>query len=379
MRVIHVVPAVAVEASGPSYSVVRLSESLIEAGTDVRLAALDWAPASQSRPFLQTFPLGLGPKRLGISPTMRRWLHREVAQGRADIIHNHGLWMMPNVYTGRACRGDSRCHLVVSPRGTLSRWALARHALQKEIFWQCFQKAALREAACFHATSEAESEDIRARGFKKPICILPNGIDVRPLKAEPAGNRRQLLFLGRIHPVKGVHVLLHSWQAVQDRFDDWELHIAGPDNQGHLAKMQDLAARLRLKRVVFRGPLYGDEKQQAYRTAELYVLPTLSENFGITVAEALAVGTPAIVTSAAPWHGLNAADAGWSIDLGVEPLVACLEEALATPRAKLAQMGTAGRDWMIRDYSWQRTGEQLSATYRWLLNGGSTPAWVSLN
>lgn len=378
MRIIHVVPAITEEAAGPSYSVPRLCESLIGTGVDVQLAVLDWAAMPVSLPYLKTFPLGLGPRRLGVSPKMRRWLKQEVMLGRVDIIHNHSLWMMPNVYPSDAVRG-SHCRLIVSPRGTLSAYALGRNALQKKIFWYFLQAPALRAAACFHATAESEYEDIRRHGFRQPVCILPNGIDVPPLEQTLSSGRRQLLFLGRIHPIKGIDNLLRAWQAVEHRFPDWELHIAGPDNGGYLAEMQALAKQLQLERVVFVGPLFGEEKLRAYRAASLFVLPTHSENFGMTVAEALAAGTPAIVTKGAPWSGLGEQGAGWWIDIGVEPLVACLEQALATPPTHLAEMGRAGHEWMLRDYSWEHIGAQLSGVYRWLLEGGEPPPWIRLD
>lgn len=378
MRVIHVVSAITEEASGPSYTVPRLCESLIGAGVDLQLAALDWASMPVSLPYLKIFPLGLGPRRLGVSPRMRRWLKAEVASGRIDLIHNHSLWMMPNVYPGRVCRHGS-CRLVVSPRGTLSAWALGWNALRKKIFWHVLQASALRTVACFHATVESEYEDIRRLGFRQPVCIIPNGIDLPLLKQKPDGGRRQLLFLGRIHPVKGVDILLRAWQAVEHRFPDWELHVAGPDNGGYLADMQTLAAELRLDRLVFRGPLYGDDKRLAYREASLFVLPTHSENFGMTVAEALTAGTPVIVTRGAPWEGLAEQGAGWWIEIGVGPLVACLEQALSASPQRLMEMGRAGHEWMRRDFSWERIGAQFLATYRWLLDGGELPPWVRLD
>ena len=203
---------------------------------------------------------------------------------------------MPNVYPGNVCRRYSNCRLMVSPRGTLSGWALGFHGLRKRVFWRLLQGPAVRSAACFHATSENEYQDIRKLGFVQPICILPNGIDVPPLIKPPAGGRRRLLFLGRIHPIKGVTTLLHAWSAIQTRFRDWELHVVGPDDNGHLADVRALATALKLERLVFHGPLYGANKLNAYRSADLFVLPTHSENFGNTVAEALAAGTPAVVT-----------------------------------------------------------------------------------
>ena len=121
-----------------------------------------------------------------------------------------------------------------------------------------------------------------------------------PTAAKPQDRRRQLFFLGRIHPIKGINNLLRAWQVVEHRFPDWDLLIVGPDNAGYMDEMQALAAHLRLERVAFGGPLYGEEKLRAYQAASLFVLPTHSENFGMTVAEALAAGTPAIVTQGAP-------------------------------------------------------------------------------
>ena len=378
MRVIHVVPAVTEEASGPSYSVPRLCESLIRTGVDANLAALDWAPMSARLPYLKTFPLGFGPRRLGRSPSMRRWLEEEAASGRVDLIHNHSLWMMPNVYSGRASK-NGPCPLVVSPRGTLSTWALGRSALRKKIFWRLLQAPMLQAAACFHVTAESEYEDIRRLGFRQPVYILPNGIDLPAFEEKQAVGRRVLLFLGRMHPVKGVDLLLRSWQLVEHRFPDWELHLAGSDNGGYQAEMQALAAQLRLERVVFRGPLFGEEKWLVYHLASLFVLPTHSENFGMTVAEALAAGTPAIVSKGAPWGGLAKQGAGWWIDIGVDPLAACLEQALELPEMRLVEMGRAGRRWMERDYAWDRIGTQVAIAYRWLLEGGEAPPWVRSN
>jgi len=157
------------------------------------------------------------------------------------------------------------------------------------------------------------------------------------------------------------------------------LHIVGPDNDGHLADVRALAAALKLERVVLSGPLYGKDRLNAYRAADLFVLPTHSENFAMTVAEALAAGTPAVVTVAAPWAGLPREGAGWSIALGVDPLVACLEGALRLSPDRLAQMGLAGHRWMANEFAWPRIAQQCARTYQWLLNGGDAPACVRMN
>lgn len=378
MRVIHVVPAITNEASGPSYSVVRLCESLMDRRQDVRLAALDWAPMPSRPQFLQTFPFGLGPRRLGRSPEMRRWLSATAESRTVDLIHNHSLWMMPNVYPGQVAARYG-IPLMISPRGTLSEWAMRSGSSLKRVFWPLIQRPALSSTTCFHATAESEYEDIRRMGFHQPVAIIPNGIDIPNLLPKVRGDLRTLLYLGRIHPIKGLDMLLPAWRAVQDRFSEWRLRIVGPDNSGYLAKMQQLASELELQRIEFAGPLHGEAKWRAYAQADLFVLPTYSENFGISVAEALAAGTPAIVTKGAPWRGLANQGAGWWIDIGVDSLVACLEDALSQSSIDLAEMGQRGRGWMAAEYSWPHIAQQMAETYRWVLKGGSKPEWVIEN
>jgi glycosyltransferase involved in cell wall biosynthesis len=382
VRAVHVIPAVSEEASGPSYSVVRLCESLVEVGQVVELAALDWSPIARPPDFLKVFPMGRGPKRLGRSPAMWRWLRDEIRSGRADITHSHGMWQMNAVYPGLLAFGG-KTRLVVSPRGAFSGWAMSHGSRLKKIVWPLVQRPAVNFASCFHATAVDEHADIRHLGFRQPVAVIPNGIDVPPLVRNPSTPVRTLLFLGRIHPKKGIDLLLHAWSRVMRRFPDWQLRIAGTDvgygGGGYLATMRALAASLRLERCEFIGPRYGADKLAAYRAADLFVLPTHSENFGLTVAEAQAAGTPVIVSKGAPWAGVHAAGSGWWVDIGDDALAACLENALGSTAHDLSQRGLRGRDWMLRDYAWPAIASQMHQTYRWLIEGGTTPSWVRLD
>ncbi|NNE82716.1 MAG: glycosyltransferase, partial [Alphaproteobacteria bacterium] len=139
-----------------------------------------------------------------------------------------------------------------------------------------------------------------------------------------------------------------------------------------------LANELKLQRVEFSGPLYGEDKWRAYQEADLYVLPSHSENFGMTVAEALAAGTPVITTRGAPWAELEPRGVGWWIDIGVDALVASLQEAMTSSPEELIVRGERGREWMIQKFSWQRVGTMMDQTYQWLLHRGEMPNWVHL-
>lgn len=284
--------------------------------------------------------------------------------------------MMPNVYPGIAAR-KSHVPYIVAPRGTLSEWAMASGSWVKKAFWPFIQKPALDPVTCFHATAASEYEDIRRLGFQQPVAIIPNGVDIPDLPPKLYSNTRTLLFLSRIHPTKGLDILLKAWGALQNRFDDWEIRIVGPDSgDGYLPKMKRLATELGLKRVTFEGPLYGTDKLEAYRKSELFVLPTHSENFGMAVAEALASGVPVIVTKGAPWGELEQNKGGWWIDIGLGPLVACLEKALTVSPENLSEMGLHGRAWMKNEYSWDKIGLRMLEVYNWVLKGGRKPDCV---
>lgn len=385
MRLIHVVPAIAEESSGPTYSVTRLCESLIELGNDLTLAALDWNHLPSPPAYFKAFPLGLGPRRLGRSPAMYRWLRTNTASGSVDILHNHGMWQMNSVYSGRVSRSTS-ARLVVSPRGAFSEWAMRHGSWTKALFWPLLQRPALRQAACFHATSEQEYLDIRRLGFGQPVAVIPNGIDLpADGSTEPAGGRQTLLFLGRIHRTKGLDLLLKAWEGLQATFPDWDLLIVGSDKGygsggGYLAELQQTAANLGLKRITFAGELLGDRKLAAYRQADLFVLPTRSENFGIAVAEALAAGIPAVVSRGAPWRGLVEQGAGWWVGISVESLIEALEEAMRLDRKALKAMGQRGREWMRRDFAWAEIGRRMGETYRWLTGDvDQPPDWVRID
>jgi glycosyltransferase involved in cell wall biosynthesis len=375
MRLIHTVPSIAKEASGPSYSVPRLCGALVDQGEDVTLAALDWAQMDVSPAFLKKFPLGFGHRRLGRSPQMRKWLYHQAQVGKIDFIHNHSLWMMPNVYPGQIAKRFGVPY-AISPRGCFTKYAMAIGSPIKKLFWPLVQRPALDAVSLFHATAESELDDIRAMGYRQPVAVIPNGIDLPEQLPKTDSGLRRLLFLGRIHPNKGLDLLLPAWKAVEDRFPDWQLSVIGPQEDAYFSKMMRLAENLAIQRIEFSGAKFGSGKWQAYANAELFVLPSYSENFGMTVAEALASGVPSIVTKGAPWSGLEPNGSGWWIDIGVDPLVACLESALALSPKALKEMGDRGRTWMTNEYSWQRIGQQMIDAYRWVLHGGRRPLWV---
>ena len=378
MHAVHVIAGLRLTDGGPTYSVPRLCRALAAAGATVDLMTVsETAEQDRSdgnyreRRFVwdgANIPLVRAMRR---SSSLARSLRNEAH--RADVVHDHGLWLLPNVYAGREAQ-RARRPLIIAPRGMLSPTALSFSRMKKRIFWQLLQKSAVVRAACFHATSEQECQEIRAFGLRQPVAIVPNGIDIESVATRTAASAtRTVLSLGRMHPKKGLDTLLCAWAKMERTHRDWRLRIVGPSENGYDAKLKAQAAELNLSRVSIEGPVYGTEKSRAYADADLFVLSTLNDNFALTVAEALAAGLPVIATKGAPWKGLVDEGCGWWIDHGVESLAAALSDVFATPRDRQIAMGEKGRSWMQRDFSWERVASDMMRVYHWLAYGGARP------
>lgn len=267
---------------------------------------------------------------------------------------------------------------MISPHGMLEPWALAHKGLKKRLAWPIYQKRILQRANCLHATSQYEGENLRRLGLTAPIAIIPWGVEVSECGRRGGnfcGQEKSLLFMGRLHPVKGLPLLLEAWAKVTRR--GWKLRIAGPDEGGHQTELQRLVGALGIQdSVEFLGPVWGEAKEQMFLESDLFVLPTYSENFGIAVAEAMAYGLPVITTHGAPWKVLEEEGCGWWVPVSVEGIAAALEDALRKEPEELAGMGALGRKIVAERFAWSAVAEQFLESYRWLLGRGGKPAFV---
>jgi len=379
--VVHVIDSVANAAAGPSYSVPALCRALAEEGNSVTLMSIGEGRHVTDRGFCDlTFrhdyewvPL-IGRLRLsrGMQSALRIYAVRKDA-----IFHVHGLWLMANVYPAPIAKRTRR-PLVLAPRGMLATAATNFSKWRKRLMWHVFQARAVEVVSCFHATSEQEYQEIREFGLRQPVAVVPNGIAVpgTPIVTHECQKNRTALYLGRVHPKKGLDRLIVAWKKVEGQHPGWSLRIVGPDEGGYMERLRRQAFELGLGRVSFEKPLFGASKDEAFRTADIFVFPTLNENFGMTVAEALAQGTPVICTKGAPWRGLETHRCGWWIDHGPEQLAVSLAHAMSMKSHELAAMGSRGYEWMREDYSWESKARMMSDVYRWLSGALPMPDFV---
>ncbi|HEY5040690.1 MAG TPA: glycosyltransferase [Verrucomicrobiae bacterium] len=403
IRVAHVTTSISRLGGGLYESVRHLSMETHKNGVQMEILGLQdafteadapqWVPVT-----VRSFPIA-GPKRFGYAPGLFRHLQRSAN----DIVHLHGVWQYPTAATLRWARATGRPY-VVSAHGMLEPWALRRSRFKKTLVNWLFQNICLREAACLRATAEAEVESLRRLGLKNPVALIPNGVFIPEViqKAE-AGDRkpevRRALFLSRIHPKKGLLELVRAWKKYAATLkperlksavggpisglrspvsDPWELLIVGPDEGGHLAEVMALVNELGLQdQIRYGGEIWEDDaKWKCYAGADLFVLPSFSENFGLVIAEALGCGVPVVTTHATPWRDLETHQCGWWIDTGVAALADCLKSALAVPPEDLRAMGLRGRQLIQSKYGWTLPGRQMTEVYEWLAGRIPPPACI---
>ena len=377
MKVLITVSSIYNESAGPSYTVPALCNGLAKNGIQVQLHVLDSVPNNERNyPVINYVRKKFPVKALGRSPEMLKGFKDALKD--CDIVHTNGIWMMPNVYPAIAKQG-TKCKMVFCPRGGLSEAALKRSKIKKFLMGHfCGQYMALRETDMFHAASMKELLEIRALGYKQPIALVPNGIDLPDAIHKPfSDSKRKIAFFGRIHTTKAVDHLVAAWGNVAHKFPEWSLEIAGPDC-GAVTILKTMIAERNIPRVSFVGELHGIDKYNFLASVDLYVIPSLTENFGITIAEALACGTPVIASKGCPWERLKEKNCGWWINIGVDALTAQLEEALTRSPIELEKMGIEGKYWMAAEYSWDKIAKKMIASYKWLCNGGVKPEFVDL-
>jgi len=382
-RVVHCVGDLAPQSGGTSRVVRDLTDALSAADRVSKVVLL-----TQHRPgsrMIDTQPGSRVDQRLGCSESdlslkagwpLRKLLNTVVGQARPDLLHDHGIWLPSNHHVAVAARRLD-IPLVIHPHGMLESWALKHRGWKKRLALQMYQHRDLQTAALFIASAELEAESIRRLGLLQPIAVIPNGVEVATPRSTGNGHHgpRTALFLSRIHPKKGLLNLIEAWGQL--RPDGWRLCLAGPDEGGHLAEVMRLVRARSLDSVIkYVGVVEGDAKDALYKNADLFVLPSFSENFGVVVAEALSHGMPVITTRGTPWEGLLHHGCGWWIDPTVDALSETLRQALVMDSVSLRAMGDKGREYS-KEFNWPNIALQTVDVYQWLLGQGSKPACVN--
>ncbi len=301
-------------------------------------------------------------KRIGV---FVRDINKVFADGwKPDIAHVHGIWY-PWLARMQWHLQKNGIPVIISPQGMLCPWTLHSKYLKKLVAMVLYQKKAIRNVDYIHTTAEFESKSIRALGFTNPFIEVPIGISLPKDASRIATEKKRILFVSRLNFRKGLINLIDAWKEAYR--EEWELVIAGPSDGNFGAKIKAHAkCKGVFDRIVFIDEVLGDVKDKLYRSADVFVLPTYSENFGIVVPEAMSYGLPVITTNGAPWHELEERNCGKWIDIGVEPLVQALHEMMSMTDAERTAMGARGRTLVEERYLWDAVVERIVKEYKWI-------------
>jgi glycosyltransferase involved in cell wall biosynthesis len=277
---------------------------------------------------------------------------------------------------GRACGRP----VVRSPRGMLSAWALRRSRLPKKVLWSVIERRLFNQSALVHLTSDEEGSDLRRLGVVTPSVVIPNGVDLRG-EFSPgqvargradgiphAEARRVVLFLSRVHPVKGLDLLCSVWAGLP-KDAPILLLLAGPGDPANLASLNEWLATQGGPPAAYLGAVSGEQRVSLLASAWVFVLPSYSENYGMAIAEALACGTPVITTDKTPWRELDREGCGWVIPPESASLTRALKEALSLEPDQHVPMGQRARQLVERAHSLDETVARMEASYEGLLSG----------
>ncbi|MBI4564979.1 MAG: glycosyltransferase [Planctomycetes bacterium] len=385
MKVLHVIYGISPRFGGPSRIILDLCRALETIGCETEIATTDAdvegnIDLPKNRPFVRDgtklwcFPCPAF-RKYGFSPELTAWLNRRVRQ--YDILHLHSFFTYPNL---PAVLSSLRHHVpyIIRPTGHLDPWSLRRHSWRKWIFYGVFGRTMLRQAGAIHVTSTLEQRALQYMGFVDKCRVIPIGVEIHGTPERPSQlrhSRRPLrtLFLSRLDPKKGLPILLHAVRRLRDRGIETELFVAGSGPFSYLEEMKNLSQRLSIEQWVrFLGFVQGDEKRQCFWDADLFVLPSYDENFGVAVAEAMASGLPVIVTDRV---GLapDISEAGAGIvcpTSSIKELVDSMQLLLSNENLR-RQMGCRARELVEKHLAWPQVAQRLMELYKAVIKTGS--------
>jgi glycosyltransferase involved in cell wall biosynthesis len=394
LKILHVISDMQVATGGPPVGCAGLTAACAARGHEVAIAtthrplaaAADGNNSGQfvptdARVTVDSFPTS-GARNYRYSPGLDRWLRREAA--RFDIVHLHGLWQFPSFAAARACR-RARVPYLVSPHGMLDSYSLRQHSFfLKCAYWLLRERRTFAGAAGIHCLNEAEHR--RAAWIRPfPKYLLPNGISSRDLHALPPPGRFRaarpelgphplILFLGRLHPKKGLDRLIPAWNHFVERSPDARLIIAGSGDPAYTRQLTRLIAQHRLDgRIVLIGQLSGNARWEALVDADLMVLPSRQEGFSNAILEALAAGCPPVITDSCNFD--EVAREGCGLILPDDDMVrfAQATAALLADAPRRGAMAAAGKKLVANRFTWDILAAELDQLYRWILDGNKLP------
>ena len=387
MKILHVIANLAPRYGGPSKACWEMARAVAQLGHEVsiyttnqdgpgELAVPLGQPVWQEGVEIRYFPIQ-PPRFWGTSLPLALGLRHKVPA--SDLVHIHSLYFFHSLVAGHYCRQNAIPYLV-RPHGTLDPFIYRRHRWRKRLVEHLFEHRNIRRAAALHFTTAEEQALAAPYTFDTPGLVVPLGIGADEFAAMPEpgsfrrrhpeiGDKRIILFFGRVNFKKGLDILAKAFGAVARRRQDVHLVIAGPDNEGWGARVRTwLGEEGVLGRTTFTGMLLGPDKLAVLRDASMFVLPSYSENFGLAVIETMAAGLPVIISDKVNiWREVESAGAGKVIPCEAGKLTEAILDLLDKPEMA-RQMGQQGQALVRDEFQWPDIAVRLQETYAILID-----------
>ena len=381
MRILHVVQAIDLKLGGVQEALRGLTHAQCRMNMDVDIVGTSIAAQRDTPAYISGYNQNINLRlykaefvNILFSNSMRKYLKREI--NKYDLVHVHGLYRFPPTYASHRARKQNVPY-VITPHGSLDPFLYrrsSRNLLLKRLWERWFDLPNLHGASAIHYTSEDERERAAFLKLRAPSFVVPIGLDWARFASLPArgafraqlgiGEAPLVLFLSRLNFKKGLDLLVPAFAKVRACFPDAVLALVGPDNEGYGAKVRGWVAEQGLVDAVrFVDHIEGEQVLQAYVDADVFALPSYTENFGMVVAESLACATPVVISDQVNIHGeVSGAGAGLvtRCDAGEVAEALCVLLADAPRRAAL---GAAGRELVQRQWTWDVVARQLTTEY----------------
>ena len=314
-----------------------------------------------------------GKTRFVYSPAFKRYLKTNRCY---DLYHANGIWTYPTYKTIKTSRKYGK-PCIVTIHGMLNKNALKFSPVGKRLFLSLFQRKELNSIKCIHATSLYEAECIKEAGIKTPVAVIPNGVtESKNLLHRDDGGVCRFGFVGRIDRVKNIETLLKAWHKLGEKTTGCELVIIGGGDSDYSRELHKFVSDYKLSNIRFTGLLTKDEAEKEMMKLRYLVLPSISENFGMVVPEALGKGIPVIATEGTPWQELNIRNCGWWIKNDTESLVSAILKAMNTDTADYDAMAERGRLLVKERYTIDITAGNMLHLYGYILGSESKPDFI---
>jgi glycosyltransferase involved in cell wall biosynthesis len=370
VKIAHVTPAFhpAHVYGGPTYTTYRLCQALAAEGNEVRVLTTDANGLDRTLDVVRDREIELDERLLvrychriavhSVSLRLLSSLPELVAW--ADVVHLTAVYNFTTFPALLACR-KSKKPLVWSPRGGFQRWEGTTSRQAKGV-WESLCRLSMPGKLALHVTSAEEADQTRKRIPSASTAVIPNGIDAPPLAERSRSSTLRLLSVGRLHPIKGFDNLIEACAKVTESAPfDWTLVIAGDGERDYAGTLKGRARELGLERFVhFVGDVRGEQKERLFQNADVVVVPSHSENFGVVVLEALARGLPVIAGRGTPWSLLEGKGCGLWVSNDPDSLADAIRRMATLPRD---EMGRRGRQLVETDYSWSHVAKRTIDLY----------------